>query len=1059
MAEHIPSTADERLKQLNEVLRSFRLITRETDVSRMLERSCQVLTEINGYLHAWIYLSDEQGKMIQVIQAGTDGSFKPLEEKIMRGDTVYCVSEALKRPGIIVIDNRNPSCADCPFSKNYRDGHGMVCRLEYGKRVFGTLTVYSEHKLVGNPDEQEFIADFASDIAYSLFSNEQSDIRGKERKALKESEERYRHLFENSASGVAVYKAVDDGKNFIFKEFNRKAEEIEQKDQADVINKRITDVFPGAEAFGLLGLLQRVWTDGNPGYLSEALYRDAEDSGSWRENRVYKLPGGEIVAVYNDITERKSAEAALIESEHRHRAMFNNFPDAIFIADTQTGEIVDANPAASDLLKMPVEKIIGLHQSQLHPPEKKIEAKEIFKQHQADAEKNHPSSLSEAEILRSDKVRVPVEIKAQLVTISGKLYLQGVFRDITKRKESEDVLKSIFKASPAGIGYVGSDRTLLRVNEKICEMTGRTMEELVGKKSRILYRSIEDYEALGDDKYDQILKKGTGIVETRWVRENGELLEVLISSTAIDPSDFSKGSIFTALDITEWKLAKKEIIKLSQAVEQSPASIVITGADGRIEYINPKFTQITGFTLDEIRGQNPNILKSGNTSPEEYRHLWDTITGGNVWEGEFHNKTKDGEFFWEKATVAPIFNEEKKIINFLAVKKDITEQKALEEQLRQSQKMEAIGLLAGGIAHDFNNLLTIINGYSGIILSEVDRFNPVFEKVRQIMAAGERAASLTRQLLAFSRKQVLSPEVIGINNLISRMEMLLRRLIGEDIDLVMLYSDQLKSVKADQGQIEQVIMNLVVNARDAMPTGGCLTFETKNLLIDEHHAAFHTDIEPGDYVMIRISDTGMGMSEKIRDQIFDPFFTTKEPGKGTGLGLSTVYGIVRQSRGLIQVSSEAGKGTAFEIYLPALDETNVSAARNTPVDSVRGSETIMVVEDEESVRELTVLALTHLGYQVIQAENGIEALERIEEKPDQIQMVLTDMVMPQMGGPELAEKIIQSYPAIRLVFISGYTEQSNVDSRIHGKKIDFIQKPFSIHRLAQKIREIFDRSS
>jgi PAS domain S-box-containing protein len=938
MQGHIPPSADDRLSHLNEVLRTFRSITRETDPDRMLEKACQMLTETRGYFHAWIQLTDAREKTVKVFQAGPCDPFSPLEEKLMNGGTVHCIDAALKTPGVIVIDNRHQSCQGCPFFLNCRDGHGLVSRLEYKKRIFGTLTVYSEHHFLESPVEHEFIADVASDIAYSLFNIEQAEIRSKEQDALKDSEERYRQLFENSASGVAVYEAVDDGKNFIFKEFNKKAEEIEQKNRADVIGRRITDAFPGVEAFGLFELLQRVRATGKSEYMAEALYRDAADPGTWRENRVYKLPTGEIVAVYNDITERKTAEAALMEGAKRHRAIFRNFPDAIFIADTETGQIVDANPAASHLLKMPVEKIIGLHQSQLHPQVMLNEAREIFRQHQADAEKNQPSSLDESFILRSDGVQVPVEIKAQLVPFAGKQYLQGVFRDITKRKTAE-----------------------------------------------------------------------------------------------------------------------REIAKLSQAVAQSPASIVITGLDGSIEYINPKFTQITGYTLDEVRGRNPNILKSDTTSPEEYKQLWATISGGDVWEGEFHNKTKDGKSFWEKATIAPIFNEKKEIINYLAVKKDITEQKALEAQLRQSQKMEAIGLLAGGVAHDFNNLLTIINGYSGIILADLDRSNPVFEKVKQIMAAGERAASLTRQLLAFSRKQVLRPEILDINKLIIQMETLLRRLIGEDIDLVMLYSDHLKPVKADQGQLEQVIMNLVVNARDAMPTGGCLTFETKNVFLDKSYTGIHPETKSGEYVMFSITDTGMGMDEKTCDHIFDPFFTTKEVGKGTGLGLSTVYGIVRQSKGIIRVFSEPGKGTTFKIFLPISESADLAQKQSAGAALSGGSETILVVEDEESVRSLTVLALNRQGYQVFQAENGVEALEIIEKNADRIQLVMTDMVMPQMGGPELAEKIIKTYPHIRLLFLSGYSDQLAVSHGIQGKKIDFIQKPFSMHQLAQKVRETLDR--
>jgi len=326
------------------------------------------------------------------------------------------------------------------------------------------------------------------------------------------------------------------------------------------------------------------------------------------------------------------------------------------------------------------------------------------------------------------------------------------------------------------------------------------------------------------------------------------------------------------------------------------------------------------------------------------------------------------------------------------------------------------------------------------------------------MAASERATALTRQLLAFSRKQVLRPEVLSVNQLVSGMESLLRRLIGEDIDLVILYADQLKAVKADQGQIEQVIMNLVVNARDAMPGGGCLTLETSSYCIEKNQVSVHADAKPGDYVMIRISDTGMGMAKDVCEHIFDPFFTTKAPGKGTGLGLSTVYGIIRQSRGWIQVASEIGKGTEFEILLPAIEEASVSKTRSAISDSAKGSETILVVEDEESVRGLTVLALKRLGYQVLQAENGNEAFDVIEKNADQIQLVMTDVVMPQMGGTELAEQIIRKYPKIKVVFISGYSEQATVSRRIQDKEIGFIQKPFSLHELASKIRKIIDQA-
>jgi PAS domain S-box-containing protein len=335
MEEQNTSAADARLQYLNEVLRTFRLISREADVNRMLEKACQMLTNTHGYVYAWIYLTGGRENMIQMFHSGSAALFRRLEEKVQAGETVHCITEAMKKQEIIVIGSHLDFCRECPLFDYLSAGQGLIVRLACKGRVFGTMTVYSDRQMAANPVEQEFISDVAGDIAYALYNIEQAEIRKNERAALLASEDRYRQLFENSASGVAVYEAVEKGGNFIFKDFNKKAEKIEQRDRADVIGRRITDAFPGVEAFGLFELLQRVWATGNPEYMSEALYLDDKDPGTWRENWVYRLPGGEVIAVYNDITARKKAEAALMDSATRNQAIFSNFPDAIFIADTE----------------------------------------------------------------------------------------------------------------------------------------------------------------------------------------------------------------------------------------------------------------------------------------------------------------------------------------------------------------------------------------------------------------------------------------------------------------------------------------------------------------------------------------------------------------------------------------------------------------------------------------------------------------------------------------------------------------------------------------------------
>lgn len=385
------------------------------------------------------------------------------------------------------------------------------------------------------------------------------------------------------------------------------------------------------------------------------------------------------------------------------------------------------------------------------------------------------------------------------------------------------------------------------------------------------------------------------------------------------------------------------------------------------------------------------------------------------------------------------------------------EKRALEEQLRQSQKMEAIGRLAGGIAHDFNNLLTVIGGYSELALSQLTKGDPLGDNIQEIRKASERASELTRQLLVFSRRQILEMRTLDLNVLIQGMESMLRRVLGEDIELTLRKGSDLGCIKSDPGQIEQVVMNLAVNARDAMPSGGRLILETQNVSLDEAYTHHHIGVTPGPYVMLSVSDTGCGMTAEIRDRAFEPFFTTKEKGKGTGLGLSTVFGIVKQSNGSIWVYSEPGEGSTFKIYLPRMDEPVDVAIKSEELKEIpRGKETVLVVEDEEEVRKLAVRILKKQGYRVLEAAFGGEALMIVEQHPEPIHLILTDVVMPRMSGPELIDHLRRVRRDFKVLYMSGYTDESVVLHGVQAGEVSLLQKPFTVQMLGKRVREVLD---
>ncbi len=502
------------------------------------------------------------------------------------------------------------------------------------------------------------------------------------------------------------------------------------------------------------------------------------------------------------------------------------------------------------------------------------------------------------------------------------------------------------------------------------------------------------------------------------------------------------------------KEEERDLNLLALIVESSDDAIIGMSPDWTILSWNRGASIIYGYQAEEIEGKPIEALFAPE-SAGEWREVTDALQRGEpIVRHDMKGVTQKGSAIEVALTISALRNADGQI-GWAATIRDITEQKRLLREFLVAQKMEAVGRLAAGVAHDFNNLLTVVTGYSSLALEHLNAPDRLQTEISEINKAGNRAASLTRQLLAFSKKQVLQPQVLDLNHIVADMDRMLRRVIGEDIELVTVLDPNLSPVKADPGQIEQVIMNLAVNARDAMPKGGHLTIETGTVNLAETLARPHINVQPGAYVKLAVTDTGTGMNAETQAHIFEPFFTTKGQG-GTGLGLSTVFGIVEQSGGTILVYSEPGHGTTFKIYLPMVHEPAVRTERASATSASRGSETILVVEDEEAVRALICMILGQQGYRALQAESGPEALEICGRDPQQIDLMITDLVMPSMGGGELAGRIAALRPMVKVLFMSGYTDTAIVQNGVLDPDTAFLEKPFTPAALSRKVRETLD---
>jgi two-component system, cell cycle sensor histidine kinase and response regulator CckA len=718
-----------------------------------------------------------------------------------------------------------------------------------------------------------------------------------------------------------------------------------------------------------------------------------------------------IVCTTRETNGHRLVEEASRRSEERYRTILDSIQDGYFEVDL-AGNFTFVNDAACRNLGYSRDELIGMNNRQYTDKEN---AKKVFQAFTELYKTGEPIKALDYEIIRKDGTNAFTEISVSLVRNSeGKpIGFRGVNRNVTERKRAEEALKKSEEEA----------KRLAQENATMAEI-GRIISSTL---------NIEEVYERFAEEVRRVLPFDRVSVNTM----NPDRTSITIAyAFGIKVGPIQVGDALPLDDPFKENIVNRRSSVLNQTEDESELA---KGYPNLVPHFRAGLRSMMTVPLiskDEVIG----ILHIQSLKPNAYT------------ESDVRLAERVGNEIAGAIANAQLFAE----------RKQAEEGKALlQEQLRQSQKMESIGQLAGGVAHDFNNILTVIHGYSELVINSLDPTNPIREDVKEIKAAAERASGLTRQLLAFSRKQVLQPKVIDLNALVSNMVKMLRRMISEGIELNTLWADDLGRVKADQGQIEQVMLNLAVNARDAMPNGGKLTIETADVELDQDYADLHLSVVPGSYVMLSVSDTGVGMTPEVRERVLEPFFTTKEKGKGTGLGLSTVYGIVKQSGGNIWIYSEPGQGSTFKIYLPRVEEEVDSMLQSSVVGNKpqQGSETILLVEDEKMVRNLALTILKRQGYNVLEAEDGEMALRIVQKhNGNPIHLVLTDVVMPGMSGHELSDHLKAQCPEMKVIFMSGYTDESIIEKHgLMAPGINFIQKPFQPDALVRKIRSVLDR--
>jgi PAS domain S-box-containing protein len=961
---------------------------------------------------------------------------------------------------------------------------GLSVPIEHAGHRFGSLVLggpvddlHSEH-LAALRNAAAILAV----VLQNLEGAERLEMRHQlDRRALDEQEASFHELFQHITAGVALYRPTDDQRNFVIENLNASGLRLGDVAYDDAVGRLVTDVFPGIEATGLFEVLQRVSTTGISEVFGPSHYQDSRVD-MWVENTVSRMPSGRVVAIFDDVTDVVRNRIELEASEARYRFLAENTSDVIWTLSDDL-RFTYVSPSVERMRGYSPEEVMAMGLDEALTP--RSFAKVIDRLTEVDA------LLADAQVMPTwitmeleqpckdgSTVWTEAAIRRVVDTGSGLDCYVGVSRDIGDRRRAQEALRQserrlelAIEGSRGGLWDMPLDPTsdtlpdAMYLSPRLKAILGYRDDELPGSLAAWMDHIVEeDVPKLlpaarasfrdGQELHEVEYRVRTRARDIRWIMSSGRVER--------DPEGRAMRWTGIAWDVTNRKLAEIAIreseARYRRLFDDAVLGILRTSPDGRLLEVNRAFSRMFGYDSPETMVEEvTDVARDLYADPDERPAvIAKGLVGDGPYLGEVHYRRRDGSDLWCNLFGWPVENTADGSVDIEGFVEDVSNRRTLEEQLRQSQKLEAIGRLAGGVAHDFNNILQAILG--SVEFARVHRADPeVLDRYLDGVRDGaEKATTLTRQLLAFSRRQVLQRSVVDIGGLVTDMLTMLRRIVGEHLELHFEPGPDITTILADRGQIEQVVMNLVVNARDAMPDGGTIRVSTRTRVADQVFCSDHRWAVPGTYAMLEVEDSGDGMSPDILDRVFEPFFTTKEMGRGTGLGLSTVYGIVEQHGGRIDVTSEVGRGSRFTVYLPASDRQPSPTLRPAEGLVEGGSETILLAEDEETVRSLAIEALEAAGYTVLAASDGRQAAELWNDHHNTIDVAILDVVMPGLGGLEVHGLVRRDAPDLPVVFSSGYSLDAISRDFTADPTTTLIEKPYSLANLLQTIRRMLD---